>query len=348
MNKPAKETEIGSFEKANMDFIADIKLKVRQAQYEAMRSVNTQLVALYWELGKAIAEKQQEGWGKAVVPALSKELQKEFPGVRGFSVTNLWQMAQLYVEYHGVEKLQSLIGEISWTNHVIILNRCKDNLERQFYIMSAKKFGWTKAVLIHQIDSRSYERHLLNQTNFEHTLPENIRGQAALAVKDEYLFDFLDLGDDYSESQLETALVNNIRNFLLEMDLQFAFIGNQFRIDVDDKEYFIDLLLYHRQLQCLVAIELKVGEFIPEYKGKMEFYLSVLNDKVKLPNENDAVGIIICREKNRTVVEYSLKTGTMPIGVATYSTTSELPERYQRFLPDGETIAKKLDHFRTR
>jgi predicted nuclease of restriction endonuclease-like (RecB) superfamily len=189
--------------------------------------------------------------------------------------------------------------------------------------------------------------YLLNQTNFEQTLPENIRNQAILAVKDEYSFGFLGLGDEHSESQLEIALVNNIRSFLLEMDLQFAFIGNQFRIEVDEKEYFIDLLLYHRHLQCLVAVELKVGEFIPEYKGKMEFYLSVLNDKVRSQNENDAVGIIICKEKNRTIVEYSLRTGTMPIGVATYTTTSKLPENYQKFLPDGETIAKKLeDHFK--
>ena len=164
-----------------------------------------------------------------------------------------------------------------------------------------------------------------------------------MAVKDEYTFDFLNLGDEYSENQLETALVNNIRAFLLEMNFQFAFVGNQFQVQIDDKEYFIDLLLYHRQLQCLVAIELKVGEFIPEYKGKMEFYLSILNDKVKLPNENDAIGIIICKEKNRTVVEYSLKTSNMPIGVATYTTTSKLPENYQNFLPDSETIIKKLE-----
>ncbi|MDR1954925.1 MAG: PDDEXK nuclease domain-containing protein [Candidatus Methanoplasma sp.] len=343
MNKPAKETGTEPFEKMKLDFIAEVKQKVHQAQYEAMRAVNTQLVGLYWEIGKAIAEKQQESWGKAVVPTLSKELQNEFPGMRGFSVTNLWLMSQFYTEYNDAENLHSLVGEISWAKHVVILNRCKDDLERQFYILSTKKFGWTRAVLIHQIDNKSYERHLLNQTNFEQTLPENIRNQAVLAVKDEYVFDFLDLGEEHSESQLEMALVNNIRIFLLEMDLQFAFIGDQFRVQVDDKEYFIDLLLYHRRLQCLVAVELKVGEFIPEYKGKMEFYLSVLNDKVRLPNENDAIGIIICREKNRTVVEYSLRTGTMPIGVATYTTSSILPEDYQRFLPDGETIARKLD-----
>jgi len=337
--------KIATFEKTQLNFIAEIKQKIRHAQYEAMRTVNVQLVNLYWEIGKAIAEKQQESWGKSVVQTLSKELQKEFPGAGGYSVTNLWLMAQFYSEYHDVTNLQPLVGEISWTKHVIILNRCKDNLERQFYIQATKKFGWTKNVLSHHIEGKSYEKYLLNQSNFEQTLPENIKNQAILAVKDEYSFDFLNLGEEHSESQLETALVNNIRAFLLEMNFQFAFVGNQFRVQVDDEEYFIDLLLYHRQLQCLVAIELKVGKFIPEYKGKMEFYLSILNDKVKLPNENDAIGIIICKEKNRTVVEYSLKTSNVPIGVATYTTTAKLPENYQNFLPDGETIIKKLENY---
>jgi len=337
--------KITTIEKTQLNFIAEIKQRVRDAQYEAMRAVNVQLVNLYWEIGKAIAEKQQESWGKAVVPTLSKELQKEFPGVGGYSVTNLWLMAQFYAEYHDVKNLQPLVGEISWTKHIIILNRCKDNFERQFYIQATKKFGWTKNILIHHIESKSYEKYLLNQTNFEQTLPDNIKNQAILAVKDEYTFDFLSLGEEHSEKQLETALVNNIRAFLLEMNFQFAFVGSQFRLQVDDKEYFIDLVLYHRQLQCLVAVELKVGEFMPEYKGKMEFYLSILNDKIKLSNENDAIGIIICKEKNRTVVEYSLKTSNMPIGVATYTTTAKLPENYQNFLPDGETIIKKLEDY---
>ena len=340
-----KETKITLFEEVQLNFIAEIKRKIRQAQYEAMQAVNIQLVTLYWEIGESIAKKQKESWGKAVVPKLSEELQKEFPGVSGFSIGNLWLMAQFYTEYHEVTNLEPLVREISWSKHITILKRCKDNLERQFYIQATKKFGWTKNVLIHQIEGKSYENYLLNQTNFEQNLPENIKKQAILAVKDEYSFDLLNLGNEHSESQLETALVNNIRAFLLEMNFQFAFIGNQFRVQVGEKEYFIDLLLYHRQLQCLVAIELKVGEFLPEYKGKMEFYLSILNDKEKLPNENDAIGIIICKEKNRTIVEYSLKTSNMPIGVATYTTTAKLPKNYQKLLPDVETITKKLKDF---
>ncbi|GHT19527.1 hypothetical protein AGMMS4957_03960 [Bacteroidia bacterium] len=331
--------------KQELSFINEIKQKIHQAQYEAMRAVNVQLITLYWEIGKSISEKQQEGWGKSVVENLSAELQKEFPGVGGYSVGNLWLMAQFYSEYHVVANLVPLVREISWSKHISIMKQCKDNLERQFYILATKKFGWTKNVLIHNIEVKTYEKYLLNQTNFDTNLPENLQNQAVLAVKDEYSWAFLDLAEQHSENELETALVNNIRRFLLEMNYQFAFVGNQFRIEVDDNEYFIDLLLYHRQLQCLVAVELKIGKFIPEYKGKMEFYLAVLNDKVKLPNENDAIGIIICKEKNRTVVEYSLKNSTQPIGVATYSTSTNLPKDYESLLPTTEEIEKKLSQY---
>ncbi len=329
-------------EKSQIEFIATIKQKVRQAQYEALKAVNIELINLYWDIGKSITEKQAESWGQSIVSKLSEALQSEFPGIGGFSEGNLWLMAQFYSEYQCDENLVPLVREISWSKHVTILKKCKDSLERKFYILSTQKFGWTKNVLIHQIENKTYKKYLLNQTNFEQTLPEQVQIQALYAVKDEYTFDFLELGEQHSESQLETALILNVRNFLLEMGNQFTFVGNQFRLQVDDLEYFIDLLLYHRQLQSLVAIELKIGEFQPEFKGKMEFYLSVLNDKVKLPNENDSIGIIICKEKNRTIVEYSLKSSTMPIGVATYTTTSQLPSDYQQLLPDGKTISEKL------
>jgi predicted nuclease of restriction endonuclease-like (RecB) superfamily len=326
-------------------FIASIKEKIRLAQYEAYKDVNTHLIRLYWEIGRDISEKQEENWGKSIVPVLSKELQSEFPGISGFSERNIWLMTQFYNEYNGVEFLQPLVAEISWTKHIAIMSKCKDNQERRFYIMSTKKFGWSKNVLIHRIENKSYEKYLLNQTNFDQNLPAEIKNQAILAIKDEYTFDFMDLSNEHSERQLELALVNNVRAFLLEMGSQFAFIGNQYKLQIDDKEYFIDLLLYHRELQCLVAVELKIGEFQPEYKGKMEFYLSLLNDRVKLPHENDAIGIIICKEKNRIIVEYSLKTSSMPIGVSTYTTTAKLPKDYKNLLPDNKVISEKLDRF---
>jgi predicted nuclease of restriction endonuclease-like (RecB) superfamily len=231
-------------------------------------------------MGRDIAERQGESWGQSIVPLLSAELQKEFPGVNGFLERNLWLMTQFYNEYHNVEFLQPLVAEISRTKHIAILTKCKDNQERRFYILAAKKFGWSKNILIHQIENKTYEKYLLGQTNFDETLPEAVKKQAVLAVKDEYTFDFIDMANEHSERRLESALVNNARSFLLEMVSQFTFIGNQFKLSIDDKEYFIDLLLYHRELRCLVAIELKIGEFQPEHKGKMKFYLSLLNDVV--------------------------------------------------------------------
>lgn len=334
-----------SLELSQINFIKEIKEKIRNAQYEAMKAVNVQLINLYWEIGRSIAEKQSENWGKSIVETLSKELQKEFPGTNGFSTTNLWLMAQLYTEYNGIANLQPLVGEISWTKHIVILNKCKDNLERQFYILATKKFGWTKNVLIHQIENKSYEKYLLNQTNFDKTLPDDLKNRACLAIKDEFTFDFMDLDEEHSESQLEIALVKNIRNFLLEIGHQFTFVGNQFKIQVGKKDFFIDLLLYHRHLKSLVAVELKVGEFKPEHKGKMEFYLTVLNETIKLPDENDSIGIIICKEKDRTIVEYSLKSGNMPIGVATYTTSSHLPKDYQKLLPSTKDISEKINKY---
>ena len=207
------------------NFIADIKYKVRQAQYEALKVVNTQLIDLYWEIGKSISEKHSENWGKAIEPTLSKELQNEFSGIGGFSVGNLWLMAQFYTEYHSVQFLVPLVREISWSKHITVLKKCKNNQERQFYILSTKKFGWTKDVLIHQIENKTFEKYLLNQTNFENTLPESIKNQAHLALKDEYTFDFLNLANEHSESELEQALIQNIRSFLFRAGSQLFLCG---------------------------------------------------------------------------------------------------------------------------
>ena len=327
------------------DFIINVIGKVRQAQYEALKAVNVHLINLYWEIGRSISEKQSESWGKSIVANLSKELQKEFPGISGFSVGNLWLMAQFYAEYYLVENLVPLVREISWSKHIVILKKCKDNNQRQFYTIATKKFGWTKDVLTHQIENKTYEKYLLNQTNFDETIPEKIKNQAILAVKDHYNFDFLELNDFHSERELELELIKNIRKFLIEMGHHFTFVGSQFLVNVNDKEYKIDLLLYHRSLQCLVAIDLKINDFEPEHKGKMEFYLNVLNDKIKLQNENDSIGIIICKYKDRTVVEYSLKNTLNPIGIATYSTSVVLPEKYKEFLPNQQLIEDRLNDF---
>src|SRR3989344_4396350 len=325
-------------------FLRDIKDRIKEAQYSALKAVNKELISLYWNIGQKIVEKQNSaGWGKSIVENLANDLQKEFIGIKGFSSQNLWYMRQFYSEYRNNPKLQPMVGEISWAKNIAILSKCKNDLEREFYIKMTRKFGWTKNVLITNIENRSYEKYLLNQTNFEKTVPEKYAAQAKLAVKDEYTFDFLELGEEHSEKELENELVNKVRIFLSEMGGNFCFIGNQYKLEVDEEEYFIDLLLYHRKLKCIIAIELKIGKFKPEYAGKMQFYLSALNEKVKFEDENPSIGIIICREKRRTTVEYALRIANHPIGVSTYKITSLLPKNLLKYLPSEKEIAKKLD-----
>ena len=325
-------------------FRDDILKRIRSAQYEALRAVNKELISLYWEIGRQIIERQKSlGWGKSVVENLSKDIQEAFPGIQGFGTRNIWNMARFYAEYQSDEILQPLVAEISWAKHLLIMEKCKDTQERRFYILATKRFGWTKNVLMHQIEANAFENYLLGQSNYDQTLPQSVKHQAALALRDDYTFSLLDLQEEHSERELELSIIKNIRAFLMEFGQDFSFIGNQYRLEVDGHEYFIDLLLYSRRMQALVAIELKVGEFMPEYKGKMEFYLNVLDDKQKLPHENPSIGIIICKEKNRTIVEYALRYSTSPIGVATYSLTSKLPEHYRSLLPSSEEIAAKVD-----
>ena len=300
---------------------------------------------MYWDIGKMIVERQKKhNWGKSVVENIASDLQKEFPGVKGFSSSNLWRMRIFYEHYRKNEKLAPMVREIGWSHNIAITEKCKDNLEQEFYIRMTRKYGWSKNVLIHQIENKSYEKTLLNQTNFNKTITPEIKKQAKLAVKDEYSFDFLELGEEHSEKQLEKAILSRMDRFLREMGGLFAFVGSQFRLEVEDKEYFIDILLYHRHLRSLVALELKVGEFIPEYVGKMQFYLAVLDEKVRAKSENPSIGIIICKTKYKMVVEYALRQSEKPIGVAAYKVSAVLPKDLRKELPAPEKIAMLLNN----
>lgn len=324
-------------------FIKEVKDKIYKSQYEALKVLNTALIELYWDIGEEIFNQQKEkDWGKSIVEILAKELQNEFPGIKGFSAGNLWRMKNFYISYVDDTTLAPLVREISWTKNIVIMEKCKDKLEREFYIKMTKRFGWTKNVLINNIENKAYEKYLLNQTNFDKTIPEKYKQQAKLAIKDEYTFDFLEMGIEHSEQELEIGLINNIRAFLSEMGGTFTFIGNQYHIDIGGDDFYIDLLLFHRKLKSLVAIELKIGEFKPEYAGKMQFYLTALDERVKLPDENAAVGIIICKSKNRTIVEYALKSASQPIGVSTYNISSTLPDEMKHLLPTPEEIIERL------
>ena len=326
------------------ELLAEVKRRVREAQYQALRVVNKEMITLYWDIGHLIAERQAgKTWGKAVVERLAADLRLEFPGVRGFSVQNLWYMRQFFLAYSGNEKLQPLVGEISWAKNLVIMSRCKEPTEREFYLKMTRKFGWSKAVLIHQVGNQSYEKTLLGQTNFGQALSPKLRAQAKLAVQDEYTFDFLELGQEHSERELERALVAKIEHFLGAMGGLFAFVGSQFRLEVEGREFFVDLLLFQRRLKCLVAIDLKIGEFEPEFVGKMQFYLAALDAQIRLSDENPSIGMILCKEKKRMIVEYSLRDARKPIGVATYRTVKKLPRELKGLLPSPEEIIRLLE-----
>ena len=326
------------------DFIGEIKNKIRNSQYEAMKEVNKTLINLYWGIGQEIYNQQQEkGWGKSIVEVLAKELKNEFPDVQGFSARNLWRMRNLYVEYKDNKFLPPLVAEISWSKNITIMEKCKDQLEREFYIKMTKKYGWTKDVLINNIENKTYEKYLLNQTNFDATLSDKYINQAKLAVRDEYIFDFMELSEQHSERELEESLVNNMRAFLEEMGGNFAFMGSQYHLNVGGDDFYIDLLLYHRSLKSLIAIELKIGEFRPEFIGQLQFYLTALDKQIKMEHENPSIGIIICKSKNRTVVEYALSDSDKPIGVSTYQIRDTLPEQMKDLLPSPEEIRKRLE-----
>lgn len=326
--------------------LGDIKQRIRSAQYEALKAVNKELITLYWDIGKIIVERQKgQTWGKMVVEQLAVDLHSEFPGMAGFSASNLWRVKNFFEAYSASPKLAPLVREIGWTHNLHILEKCKDDLEREFYIRMTRKMGWTKNILIHQIENKTYEKTLINQTNFDKTVPEDIRNQAKLAVKDEFTFDFLEMGKEYKERELEQGLMLKMDHFLREMGGHLAFVGSQYRLQVSDKEYFIDILLYHRHLKSLVAIELKVGEFQPEYVGKMQFYLAVLDDTVKTPDENPSIGIVVCKTKDRTIVEYALRESKKPIGVSSYTIVPKLPDSLKRELPSPEQVARLLEDF---
>ncbi len=326
--------------------VNDLKQLIQKKQYRVLQMINSETINLYWEIGEEIYRQQQEnGWGKSIVQVLSSELQKEFPGAKGYSAANLWRMRNFYLTYYESEKLALLVREISWSNNIIIMEKCKNDLQREFYIQMTKRYGWTKRILTNFIEAQTYEKYLLNQTNFDLTLPVEKRAQAKLAIKDEYTFDFAELSADYSEHELEMQLINNIRAFLIEMGGDYTFVGNQYHLMVGNRDLYIDLLLFHRRLRSLIAIELKIGEFEAEYAGKMQLYLAALDEQVKLLDENPSIGMIICKSKDKTYVEYALRNINAPIGVATYQLRNTLPEEMKTMLPEPEEIIKRLKIF---
>jgi predicted nuclease of restriction endonuclease-like (RecB) superfamily len=327
-----------------LPFLEEIKGKIKSARIQVFRKANKELILLYLEIGERIVEKQEQlGWGKSIVEKLSNDLKKEFPTQTGYSTQNLWYMRQFYLTYKDFPNLQQLVGEIPWGQNLVIMSRVKDNKEKEFYIRKTFEYGWTRDVLIHQIEAGAHlEIGTKKMHNFPQVLPEHLAEQADKALKDSYILDFLDISKPLQERQMEKKLIVRFKDFITELGLGFCLIGTQYKIKLSDKEYFIDLLFFHRKLKSLVAIELKVGAFKPEYAGKMNFYLNLLDDFVRMPDENPSIGIIICKDRNRFDVEYALKRINSPIGVSGYKLTRKLPADLQKELPTVEDLREGL------
>jgi predicted nuclease of restriction endonuclease-like (RecB) superfamily len=326
-------------------FLKTIKQHISESRIQAYRAVNKELIGLYWNIGREIALRQKrDGWGKSIVEKLSYDLREELPGTSGFSTQNLWYMRQFYLEYNEHPNLQQVVGEIPWGQNLIIIAKVKELSAREYYLKMTVEMGWSRNVLLHQIQTQAHKRHKLatKQHNFPDTLPAALAEQADQAMKDVYALDFLGITKPVVERELERRLVNQIRSVLLEFGHGFAFIGNQYPVKLGNEEYFIDLLFYHRKLKCLVAIELKAGKFKPEYAGKMNFYLNLLNDFVREPDENLSIGIILCGDRNRMEVEYSLKGIEKPMGVAEYTLTRKLPSDLVDKLPKPEELERQI------
>ena len=296
-------------------------------------------------IGKEITKRQEiHGFGKSVVEMLSKDLEKELGNVKGYSARNLWDMRRFYVEYKDNTFLRQLVAEIPWGHNLLIMSKIKDEKEREYYINATIKNAWTRNVLSIQIKANAYKNHVLveKQNNFKLTLPKHLAEQADSAMKDIYMLEFLGIDQPILERELETKMVEKVKRFMLELGYGFAFIGNQYKVSSDTKDYYIDLLFYHRKLKCLVAFELKTGEFKAEYAGKMNLYLNILDDFVKENDENPSIGIILCAGKDKFEVEYALRGLNKPMGVAEYILTQELPNKLKGSLPTLKEFKKEV------
>ncbi len=323
------------------NWLSELKTKIRSSQLKAAIAVNSVFIEFYWDLGKMIAEKQT-AWGSQFLEKLSKDLRLEFPDMEGFSKTNLYNVRRFYQFYINDEFFHQLGGKIPWRHHVEIFTKAKTIDEAHFYIQKTIENGWSRDILSLQIKSDLYNRQGKAITNFKLTLPDNSSDLAHQILKDPYNFDFLTLTENYKERELENALVDNVTKFLLELGTGFAYVGKQVPMMVGGQEYFIDLLFYHLKLRAFIVIELKATSFIPEYAGKLSFYLSAANDLLKHPTDNPTIGLLICKDKNDVIAEYALKDINQPMGVSEYQLTKLFPNELKSSLPSIEEIENEL------
>lgn len=359
------------------DLLRDIKSRIRLAQIKATLSANSEMILMYWDIGRMVFEKQRrEGWGAAVIPRLSLDIQNDLPEEKGFSKRNIGRMIAFYKEYcsdkvlpqpvakSGTDintelikvpqpvsqlssmelpkNLQQYVANIPWGHNIMLMEKIKDLSSRFWYMQQIIDQGWSRDTLGLMIKSNTHIRQGVAVTNFQHRLPSPQSDLARQLLKDPYIFDFLTLEEPFHERELEVSLVHHLEKFLLELGQGFAFVGRQYQLEVSNKDFYIDLLFYHLKLRCFVVIELKKGDFKPEYAGKMNFYCSAVDDALKHANDQPTIGLILCQTKDRLIAEYSLRDIHKPIGVSDYELTRALPDNLKSVLPTIEEIEAEL------
>ena len=348
--------------------LTDVKARIQHAQTRAILAVNAELVRLYWDIGRVIADRQaDEGWGAAVIPRLALELKNELPELKGFSERNIKRMLAFFRAYPKPEAIvpqaaaqlpasekvpqpvaqlprheDSLLWSIPWGHHVWLMDKVPEIRHRTWYMRETLTHGWSRNILSLQIASDAHARRGKAVTNFAATLPAPQSDLAQQTLKDPYIFDFLTLTEPFQERELETGLVEHLEKFLLELGQGFAFVGRQYRLDVGGEDFYLDLLFYHLRLRAFVVIDLKRGQFKPEYAGKLNFYCNVVNDRLKHPTDSPTIGLILCQTKDNVLAEYSFSGIDKPIGISTYELTRALPPSLQSALPTVEQIEAEL------
>ena len=325
-----------------LNIVEQITTEIQAAQYKAAVSVNQEMILLYHSIGEVI--NSHKIWGNKFIDSLAKDIKLAFPNAKGYSVRNLKYMAKFAMTYPDRQFVQTVSAQIPWSHNVAILDKVKDPDQRIWYMKKTAENGWSHSVLIHQIESGLYERQVIAEkvSNFESRLPSPQSELAVQTMKDPYIFDFIPFKEDMIERDIERALVQDVTKLLLELGTGFAFLGNQYCINVGGDDFYIDLLFYNLNLRCYVVIELKTGDFKPEYAGQLNFYLSAVDGILKTEQDNPSIGLLLCKSKNDLVVEYSLKDMSKPIGVSEYRVTSDLPTELERQLPSIKDIQKHI------
>ena len=325
------------------EFLAELKQRIQTAQLGVSLAVNRELVLLYWQIGREImARQERESWGAKVIDRLAGDLKSAFPDMKGFSPRNLKYMRAFAEAWPEEEFVQAVLAQITWYHNVALIEKLQNQEDRIWYARATVQHGWSRNVMVHQIESRLAERQGRAVTNFNRALPLPQSDLAQQVTKDPYNFDFLMLGPDAHERDLERGLLEHLRTFLLELGVGFALVGSQYRLEIGGEDFFIDLLFYHLKLRAYIVVDLKMQAFRPEFAGKMNFYLSAVNDLLRHPDDQPSVGLILCKTRDRLVAEYALRDFSKPIGISEYQLAAALPEKLKGTLPTIEEIESEL------